>query len=266
MWKNSHNFTKAALGAFIGLAIMAAMPVSAAHRNVRSYRQTGANAVTSWSGTVVSVYGSSLTFNSGNGQTYTVNAGSATVVMKDGSALPVSNIEVNDRLTIAGTLQGSAISATSVTDNSLRRFVTISGTITSVSGNTFTLLMDQQGSATVHLVSGGIRDTNGNGSAANYSASNERVRATGTWDEANNALWTTDVRFMNGRSNRTNSANYSSNFGNYGNYSPNATSAAENCPAPPWNTAFTSTGLKVTSGAQNTPVARTVRSAPRRCR
>jgi Bacterial Ig domain len=217
MEKKIHLRAGAVAAAIICLAFIAATPVFAAssvryHASGSRVTRTG-NAST-WGGTVVTVSSPSLTVTTTLGQTYTVLATNAIVKMRDGATLPISNIEANDVVTIVGTLQGSVISATRVTDSSLERNEHVSGTISLVTGNTITVVTNDKGTVTVHLANGAVVKKNGGAASLDNLAANERVSAVGTWDQPNKALWTTDVRIWNGNyygqnatQNLTNTAN-----------------------------------------------------------
>ena len=207
----------------MGLSLVVAMPAFAA--GPRSARFAGGNrsrfvrsASITVSGTVSSIYGSSFTLNATTGQSYTVNTGNAMIVMKDGSALPTANIEVNDLVTVLGTVAGNAINASQITDSSLWRFERVSGTVVSVSGSSFSLQTTDRGTVTVNIA-GNARVSRSNGSYNSaYPVAGEYARATGTWDQANNVLWTTDVRVSAATSNGYNGYN---NYNGYASYDNN---------------------------------------------
>lgn len=127
-------------------------------------------------GTVASVNGSTLTItsmtrgkpgtsnasgsntaNSGTETTYTVNAGSATV-MKNGASSSLGSVAVGDRVSVQGTVSGQSVTATAINDGMLQGGMrnggtgmgamtgfkgdgkpVIGGTISGVSGSTLTV-------------------------------------------------------------------------------------------------------------------------------
>jgi hypothetical protein len=181
----------------VSLALFAAAPVFAAapraqHASGHGWRNN-ASSVTA-SGTVTAANGSSFTMLATTGPSAIVDATNATVVMSDGSPLPAANIEVNDSVTVTGTVNGSTVVASRVTDNSLRRFERVSGTVSSVSGTSFAMQTTDRGAVTVNIAGNARVSRNGGLNGSAYPVAGEYARATGTWDQANKVLWTTDVR------------------------------------------------------------------------
>lgn len=118
-------------------------------------------------GTVTSISGTTLTVtqkmmlrggeNNATGTVYTVDASSANV-MKDGATSSVSSIAVGDVVTVAGTVNGTSVTATTIRDGMLQRGVgqkdpkqphaqiitgngqpVIGGNVTAISGTTLTV-------------------------------------------------------------------------------------------------------------------------------
>ena len=200
----------------VALAFFVAAPVFAAPRAQHASghgRRNNASSVTA-SGTVTAANGSSFTMLATTGPSAIVDATGATVVMRDGSPLPAANIEVNDSVTVTGTVNGSTVVASRVTDNSLRRFERVSGTVSSVSGTSFAMQTTDRGAVTVNIAGNARVSRNGGVNGSAYPVVGEYARATGTWDEANKVLWTTDVRVSQSTNNGYNNNVYSNNANN----------------------------------------------------
>ena len=170
------------LAIWLGAAsiVLCAVPVSAASG--------------SWQGAVSGVNGSTLTFYV-SGMTYTVYNNGASLLMADGSLLNFSYIETNDSLTVAGTMNGNTIAAQSIVDNSMQRYVHVDGTVVSVvSGTSFTVQAADKGTVTANMANGASVNINGIASPVGSLSYGQSISAVGTYDQANKALWTTDVR------------------------------------------------------------------------
>ena len=217
-------------GTIAGLVLIATPALAAAPRAMHFYdahplriaasrgRANNAAGAVTWNGTVTSVNGSSFVMQSSAGPTVNVDAGNATVTMKDGSSLPVDNIELNDSVTVTGTLNGSTVTARRITDNSLSRGFYISGAVTSVSGTIITVQSTEQGAVIIHAVNSSIGNI----------AIGSRVRAIGSWDAANKALWTTDIRVSGNNNNGYNYNGYNNSNGYYNNGANNGQNVAVN--------------------------------------
>ncbi len=242
-----------------GLLLVVALPAfAAAPRHARLSRANQYNGARSASitasGTVVTVSGSWFTMNATTGQTYTVNAGSAVISMKDGSSLPAANIEINDSVTVLGALSGATINATQITDSSLWRFERVSGTVLSVSGASFSLQTNDRGTVTVNIA-GNARVSRDNGLYNNYAypVVGEYANATGTWDQANRVLWTTDVRVSSQSSNNYNGYN---GYNGYSNYNNNANGSVSLSLSPSVSTLANNQSTTITaSGYDNNGVS-----------
>jgi hypothetical protein len=90
-------------------------------------------------GTVTAISGATITISGAKGATYTVNAGGATFSDANGNAMTLGQIAVGHELKVHGTLAGSTITATKITDKTLNASAAISGTLASISGSTLTI-------------------------------------------------------------------------------------------------------------------------------
>ena len=126
------------------------------------------------SGTVAALSGSTLTVTGENGATYTVNAASSTINGSSDISM-LGKIQVGDRITIKGSLNGSVITAKKITDNSLKQrefLATLSGVragvVTAISGSNVTL--DRFGTGTTSVTTTGSTFFTAGGSATTSSA------------------------------------------------------------------------------------------------
>lgn len=97
-------------------------------------------------GTVTAINGSSIALTGKNNTAYTVDATNAKI-NKIGSGpkttIPVSGISIGDTLTVTGTVSGTNITATNIIDGArpapVKESPVATGTVSNLSGNTFTL-------------------------------------------------------------------------------------------------------------------------------
>lgn len=94
-------------------------------------------------GSVTAISGSTITVQGPHGAAYTVIATNAAIVGHNGTVLSVGSIKIGDKLTVTGSLSGSAVIATKVKDTSdltgkVFRSVE-AGIVTAINGATVTL-------------------------------------------------------------------------------------------------------------------------------
>jgi hypothetical protein len=109
------------------------------------------------SGTVSAISGSTLTVTNATGTVYTVDASSAKVM--EGlfvSGLSVSDIRVGDKILIRGTVNGTSVTAKSISDPSFIGRNIFTGTVASISGTTITITSKQAATSTVDATSATI--------------------------------------------------------------------------------------------------------------
>lgn len=146
-------------------------------------------------GKVTALSGTNITVLGNNGSSYVIDASSARLVRRYGGTMMVSDIQLNDQIFVQGTLVGTAIKAKAIEDFSLQaRNGTFSGTVQSVSGNSFVLKSQNRGMQTV-LTSASTKFLK-NGAVA--SVADVMVGATvsvdGIWNNTNNNLTANKVR------------------------------------------------------------------------
>lgn len=119
-------------------------------------RTKHATTTVSIAGTVHAISGSTITLLSEKGAQYTVNAASSTVNGSSDASM-LAKIRVGDKIVVKGSLSGSVITGSKITDNALRDRLSLAevngvrgGTITAVSGNTITV--DRFGMGTTSVI------------------------------------------------------------------------------------------------------------------
>lgn len=140
----------AAIGGGAGLAAVASAQTASPTTGSSTAMQSARHAETGHDGTITSISGSTITMQEEadeGGATYTVNAGSATVV-KGGAASTLSSLTVGDKIFVDGTVSGTSVTATKVTSG-MRGMgghhgfgdhgPGIMGKVTAVSGTTLTV-------------------------------------------------------------------------------------------------------------------------------
>lgn len=145
-------------------------------------------------GTVTGVNGSSLTVSK-NGKTFTVNTDASTTFRRHfWGKSSISEISVNDIVNVWGKWTDDAkttIQARMVRDLSImKRFGSFVGTISNLSGNTFTLNTVHRGAQTVTL-SGSTTCVDRKMQTINCSTdlqNGHRVRVKGVWDDKNKTI------------------------------------------------------------------------------
>jgi len=105
------------------------------------------------SGTVTAISGSVITINnSKKTATYTIDTTGATFDGgMTGNSLTLSNILVGDKINVKGTVTGTNISASSISDLSYIARTVFSGKVTAVSGSTITLVKNKNVTYTVDV-------------------------------------------------------------------------------------------------------------------
>ena len=103
-------------------------------------------------GTVVSVSGATITLTDKKGTTYTVDTTNAKFAGEGLiNSFSLANIVPNDKISVRGTISGTTIVATSVSDTSYIARTVFSGKVTAVSGSTITLVKNKNVTYTVDV-------------------------------------------------------------------------------------------------------------------
>ncbi len=146
-------------------------------------------------GKVTALSGTTITVLGNNGSSYAIDASAAKLVRRYGGTMTVSDIQFNDQIFVQGTLVGTSIKAKSIEDFSLQvRNGTFSGTVQSVSGNSFVLKSQNRGTQTV-LTSASTKFLK-NGSAASLVdvVVGATVSVEGIWNNTNSNITANKVR------------------------------------------------------------------------
>lgn len=147
---------------------------------------------------VTAVSGNTVTVSSGNaGNTFTVDATNAKMVRRFGATMKVGDIQVGDMLEVRGTVKDWAVSANFIKDNSLQqKNAKFSGSVTAVSGASFTLASKERGSQAVNT--NGDTKIKKNGKVASMSdvLVGATVNVSGVWDNINNNISASNVNII----------------------------------------------------------------------
>ena len=109
-------------------------------------------------GTVVSISGSIITLTNKKNVTYTIDATNAKFGSEGiGNTLTLASLLVNDKISVHGTISGTNVTATSISDRSLFERTVFSGKVTAVSGTTITLVNNKTVSYTVNVGSATLK-------------------------------------------------------------------------------------------------------------
>lgn len=102
-------------------------------------------------GTVAAVNGSSITLTGLDGTTYTIDASNAKLAQSASSQLTISNIQVGDKISAAGTVTGTSVVAKMISDSSFMGRNIFNGTVTAVSGSSATISSMKKTTYTVDM-------------------------------------------------------------------------------------------------------------------
>lgn len=143
--------------------------------------------LSSWTGTVTNISGSTFTLTASNGGIYTVDASAAKAYRRFGAAMQVGDIQPGDSVVVKGSVDGSSIKAEYVRDTSLQaRNGVFSGKVTALSGSSFTLQTYGRGQQTVNIDGSTVFKKNGQPAQVSDLAVGSQVRVAGVWDKTNN--------------------------------------------------------------------------------
>jgi hypothetical protein len=152
-------------------------------------------------GTVTAVSGNTISMTgTGSAATaYTVDATNAKVYRKYGATMQVSVIQTGDTLQVRGPVNGAIIAATTIRDQSQQqRNGTFTGSVTAVSGSSFTIQSKARSSQTVSTDSTTVFDKNGavDSSGVADVAVGSNVTVTGLWDSTNSNVAASKVNVV----------------------------------------------------------------------
>jgi Domain of unknown function (DUF5666) len=150
-----------------------------------------------FTGKITAINGNSLAVTLTKGQADTVDVSSAKMVRHYGAAMTVADLQVNDSVTIQGTLSGSTITASMLRDDSLQLHSgNFSGTITAISGASFILKTPKRSYQTINTNSATIIKEGGK--AAQFSALtvSSTVAVSGVWDRTNSNVYAKTVSIV----------------------------------------------------------------------
>ena len=125
-------------------SIVQSTPSANAHAKLFTKKEMASRAK-SINGTVVSVSGSTITLADKKNTTYTIDTTNAKLT---GEGIPntlvLSDILINDKISVRGSVNGTNISAISISDKSLVERTVFSGKVTAISGTSITLTKNKK--------------------------------------------------------------------------------------------------------------------------
>jgi hypothetical protein len=153
------------------------------------------------SGTFAGLSGNTITLDSSDSSStvYTVDATSAKVTRKFGGTMQLTDIQTGDSLSVRGLVDGTNVTASAIRDMSQQqRNGTFSGTVSALSGASFTIQSRSRGSQTVNTDSTTIFNKNGQTDSNGISdiSVGSTVTATGLWDNTQNTIAATKVNLI----------------------------------------------------------------------
>lgn len=150
-------------------------------------------------GKVTAINGTSLTVLAKKG-TYTVDVSQAKFVRRFGAVMTLGDVQVNDELTINGTVSSSTstmVTAKVVRDLSLQaRNGSFEGTVSNITANSFTLSTKNRKDQTINLTASTTFMNDGKVSTAAALMNGSRVVVSGVWDRTNSDVTAKKVRIV----------------------------------------------------------------------
>lgn len=139
----------------------------------------------SYEGIVTAVSATGFTVQTPHASTYTVNTANAKIVRLPNTTIALSDVAVNDRVSITGTLSGSTINASVVFDLKPNVKPAVGkGTITAVNGSTLTVQTKNNTSVTVNTDANTqvVKKDGTTGTVAADATTGAKVKLSGLWD------------------------------------------------------------------------------------
>lgn len=134
------------------------------------------------SGTSISIMG----MGSNSSTTYTVDLTNAKFVRHFGAKMAITDIQTNDKVTVAGTVSGSTITATTLRDDSLQGYNgNFIGTVSAINGTGFTLMTPKRATQNISTDASTKIELNGKADQLSDLTVGETVKVSGVWDRKN---------------------------------------------------------------------------------
>lgn len=148
----------------------------------------------SLNGKVTSIIGSMITLLATNGSTYTIDAQGAKLDRRFGGDMVLGDIQVNDQLSVAGSLMGSTVHAKTIRDNSLQaRNGDFVGSVKSVSGSSFVLTSRNRGDQMININASTTVMRGKEKVSFSALTVDMEVNVHGVWDRANSNVTATKI-------------------------------------------------------------------------
>lgn len=155
----------------------------------------------SLTGKATAISGTTITLAGNNGTTYTVDTSAAKLTRRFGATMAIGDIQINDQLLVKSvtmdTSTSTAIKAASIQDMSLQaRNGSFSGTVQSVSGNSFVLQSQNRGLQTI-FTNSTTKITKGNAAATlSDLVVGATIKVDGVWDNANSNVTANKIQLV----------------------------------------------------------------------
>jgi hypothetical protein len=155
----------------------------------------------SLTGKATAISGTTVTLAGNNGTTYTVDASTARLTRRFGATMVVGDIQINDQLLVKSvamdTSTSTAIKAASIQDMSLQAHNgSFSGTVQSVSGNSFVLQSQNRGLQTI-LTNSTTKITKGSAAATlSDLIVGATIKVDGVWDNTNSNVTANKIQLV----------------------------------------------------------------------
>ena len=155
----------------------------------------------SLTGKATAINGTTITLAGDNGTTHTGDASTARLTRRFGATMAVGDIQVNDQLVVKSiaidTSTSTAIKAASIQDMSLQaRDGSFSGTVKSVSGNSFVLQSQNRGLQTI-FTNSATKITKGSAAATSSDlVVGATIKVDGVWNNTNNNVTANKIQLV----------------------------------------------------------------------
>lgn len=157
------------------------------------------NKATTVVGTIIGIPSttSTLTINAKSGGTFTVNIANAELKRRFGAPMTAADFQVNDQVEVKGTVSSTLITATMIRDLSLQaRNGEFSGTVVSVTTNSFVLQSANRGLQTINLTASTTIKKNGQPAILTDLTAGAKVKVAGVWNRTNENVTAKSVNII----------------------------------------------------------------------
>ncbi len=168
------------------------------------------NTLSSITGTVSSISGSSITMYAQNGMNYTLDASVVTLTDASGNSLPVTSVQTGDSLTVYGTIQSNSITNITRLQDTSRTSTYVTGTITAVNYGSVVIQNSQSGNQTIYFGNNLTVTKNGQSDSISDLTVGTIIGATGVTNNGNTGVTVNAINVIQSM-NGYNPTNYNNN-------------------------------------------------------